>query len=535
MKIKKITLSGFQVFKEPTEIPLEKITLLYGPNSSGKSAVEDAFQLIEAMSSAYHNGEVYRVGFQGTSLPIDLIRQNWRRESGSPVKLAPSMVIALDIEVEQKLLESTSGGDFVGGDLKVTFTFIHNLPDAARASWVDRPGDYWIDCLYDLRVDFNGELLLSLNDSLEATINCSNTYLNRVPSIRNKCNFKNLVMDVSDLASSSSPMSPMPQIKVEKDVVILKNSVTHEVIGLGLKIDGKDGWQKGTEWYDSTEQFKVCFDIILKSVTKELPRASTRIVNASRQVPRPEDLVYLIKDIEQANTFFDHVPFKSGLPDIAALARSYACTKTNFDLMEPDDLIERVNHSLTDDLFAERGYRLGFDHRSLISPSGDSDGIFVRIFLVDSCGRSFNFTEVGSGLGYILPVLVAIWDDSEWGYSYLINRIIIQQPELHLHPALQSSLGDVFINASNTVSPNELVIETHSEHLLMRILRRIRESADGRCPEGYNLSADDVSVLYFNPSPEGSTRVTRLRIGDDGRFLDPWPRGFFDDNLGDLF
>lgn len=535
MKIKKITLSGFQVFKEPTEIPLERITLLYGPNSSGKSAVEDAYQLIEAMGSAYHNGEIYRAGFQGTSLPVDLIRKNWRRVSDAPVRLAPSMVISLDIEVDKKLLEPLSGGEFVGGDLKVTFSFAKNsVDDAAPSEWIDRPGEFWEDCLYDLRIDFNGELLLALNDATSAMINSKNPYLDRDSSLRDKCKFKHLVMKDSDYGNGAV-FPRLSQIQVQEDLVTLESGVSHEVIGLGLKITDKHSWQKGTEWYSAAEQFKVCFDAILKSVTLELPVASTRIVNASRQVPRPEDLVYLIKDLEQANTFFDHVPFKSGLPDMSALARSYACTKTNFDLMDPDDLIERVNHSLTDDLFAERGYRLGFDHRSLISPSGASDGIFVRIFLVDSSGRSFNFTEVGSGLGYILPVLVAIWDDSEWGYSYLINRIIIQQPELHLHPALQSSLGDVFINASNTVSPNELVIETHSEHLLMRILRRIRESADGRCPEGYKLSADDVSVLYFNPSPEGSTRVTRLRIDDDGRFIDPWPRGFFDDNLGDLF
>lgn len=534
MKVKKITLSGFQVFKEPTEIPLERITLLYGPNSSGKSALEDAFQLIEAMASAYHNGEIYRAGFQGTSLPVELIRKNWRRVSDAPVRLAPSMIITLDVDVNKKLLEPLSGDDFVGGDLRVTFTFNKNsVDDAAPSGWIDRPGDFWEDCLYDLRVDFNGELLLALNDATSATINCNNSYLDRDSSLRDKCKFKNLVMKDSDYGGGAV-LPRSSQILVHENLVTLESGVTHEIIGLGLKID-KHGWKKGTEWYDLAEQFKVCFDAILKSVTSELPMACTRIVNASRNVPRSEDLVYLIKDIEQANTFFDHVPFKSGLPDMAALARSYACTKTNFDLMEPDDLIERVNHSLTDDLFAERGYRLGFDHRHLISPSGESDGIFVRIFLVDSSGRSFNFTEVGSGLGYILPVLVAIWDDSEWGYSYLIDRVIIQQPELHLHPALQSSLGDVFINASNTISPNELVVETHSEHLLMRILRRIRESTEGRCPEGYNILADDVSVLYFNPSPEGATRVTRLRIDEDGRFIDPWPRGFFDDNLDDLF
>lgn len=533
MKIKKITLAGFQVFEEPTEIPLERITLLYGPNSSGKSALEDAYLMIEAMANAYHDGEIYRAGFRGTSLPIDLIRKNWRRISDDPVRLAPFMSITLDMEVGTKLLP-VSGDEAKGGDLRISFVFSNNSNNESDPStWVDRPGEFWQDCLYDLRIEFNSELLLSIKDRISATVNLESPFLERISSIGKKLEFHSLKMTPSDW-SSEGVQTTSAEISVEQGLVTLKSGVTHQEIGLGLKLFEYE-WKAGTDWHDATTKYKSVFDLILKQATSELPMASTRVVNASRQVPRPEDLVYLIKDMEQANTFFDHVPFKSGLPEMAALARSYGCTETDFDLMEEDDLIERVNHSLTDDLFAERGYRLGFDHRKLLSPAGVSDGMFVRIFLVDSNGRRFNFTEVGSGLGYILPVLVAIWDDSEWGYSYLINRVIIQQPELHLHPALQSSLGDVFVNASNTIAPNELIIETHSEHLLMRILRRIRESSVGRCPEGYAIAPEDVSVLYFNPSPNGSTRVTRLRISEDGRFIDPWPRGFFDDNLSDLF
>ena len=112
--------------------------------------------------------------------------------------------------------------------------------------------------------------------------------------------------------------------------------------------------------------------------------------------------------------------------------------------------------------------------------------------------------------------------------------VLLQQPELHLHPALQAALGDVFIECSS--DQNQLVVESHSEHLLLRLLKRIRQSNGSRPPPAeLRLGADDVSVLYFDPLPDGTTRVVRLRISDDGEFMDRWPRGFFAERDTELF
>ena len=72
-------------------------------------------------------------------------------------------------------------------------------------------------------------------------------------------------------------------------------------------------------------------------------------------------------------------------------------------------------------------------------------------------------------------------------------------------------MGDVFIEASN--SGKQLSIETHSEHILLRILKRIRQThlQVNIAPE-LRISAEDVCVLYFDPSPDGTTTVKRLRI-----------------------
>jgi predicted ATPase len=113
--------------------------------------------------------------------------------------------------------------------------------------------------------------------------------------------------------------------------------------------------------------------------------------------------------------------------------------------------------------------------------------------------------------------------------------IAIEQPELHIHPAIQVELADLF--ARYAIQHNKLLLlETHSEHLLLRLLRRIRGSeSQGRSesPE-HILRKEDVSVQYVQPTPEG-THFERLRIDSDGDFLDEWPDGFFDERDEELF
>ena len=151
-----------------------------------------------------------------------------------------------------------------------------------------------------------------------------------------------------------------------------------------------------------------------------------------------------------------------------------------------------------------------------------------KLFLLDAHGRKLSFKEVGSGIGYVLPVLIESFKSAKDE-----SIVFLQQPELHLHPALQASLTDVLIEASAT---KRIVAETHSEHMILRALKRVRQTANGslKDPE-LKLYADDVAVNYFEPLPDGSTRVHILRVSEDGDFLDRWPNGFFAERDRELF
>jgi predicted ATPase len=106
---------------------------------------------------------------------------------------------------------------------------------------------------------------------------------------------------------------------------------------------------------------------------------------------------------------------------------------------------------------------------------------------------------------------------------------------------IQTELGDLLIETcvpaadDSLETPKKCIVETHSEHLILRILRRIRETTEGELSKGAReVKPDDVAVHYFEVSQDG-TKVTRLRIRDDGEFLDRWPYGFFDERTEELF
>ena len=82
---------------------------------------------------------------------------------------------------------------------------------------------------------------------------------------------------------------------------------------------------------------------------------------------------------------------------------------------------------------------------------------------------------------------------------------------------------------------NTFILETHSEHLILRLLRRIRETAAGELPaRKMPLRPEDIAVLYVKPGTEGS-EVIALPVNAEGDFDAPWPDGFFAERSKELF
>ena len=116
--------------------------------------------------------------------------------------------------------------------------------------------------------------------------------------------------------------------------------------------------------------------------------------------------------------------------------------------------------------------------------------------------------------------------------------VTIAQPELHLHPRLQVKLGDLFIDSiskhDDDPNPTQLIVETHSEHLILRLLRRIRETTKGCAPDGQKLSSGDLMVYHVSQE-EGQTRIRNREVDANGQFVIPWPDDFFEIDFYERF
>lgn len=183
----------------------------------------------------------------------------------------------------------------------------------------------------------------------------------------------------------------------------------------------------------------------------------------------------------------------------------------NFEQMRDDDEVaafEKLNETLLVKEDAEVLIDLGIRDKR--------HGVIVSI------------RDVGTGISQIAPILVhAVAEERK--------VIAIEQPEIHIHPALQAELGDVFIESALGKNKNTFLLETHSEHLILRILKRIRQTAAGSLPEGVTpITKDDIAVLFVTPASDGSV-VQELRINEKGKFLDSWPGGFFEESFDEMF
>jgi len=138
--------------------------------------------------------------------------------------------------------------------------------------------------------------------------------------------------------------------------------------------------------------------------------------------------------------------------------------------------------------------------------------------------------DIGVGISQVIPVVVGALDDK-------CSLFAVEQPELHVHPRIQCNLGDVFAGEAGKSDGRVFLIETHSEHLILRLLRRIRETTEGELPPGKPALTPDQIGVYFVEGGEDGMKVTPLPVTDTGDFARNWPgkHGFFEEREEELF
>ncbi len=132
-------------------------------------------------------------------------------------------------------------------------------------------------------------------------------------------------------------------------------------------------------------------------------------------------------------------------------------------------------------------------------------------------GTEVLLTDVGFDVSQVLPVITLLQFVPE------DSIVILEQPEIHLHPLAQANLADVIINAC-LHRKLQIIVESHSEHMLLRLQRRIAES---------EIAAQKVK-LFFCDAPEGISRLEPLGLDLYGQ-ISNWPKNFMGDAFGETY
>jgi AAA15 family ATPase/GTPase len=567
-KLKGIFLENFQSIKAPTYIELAPITLLYGPNSSGKSAVFDAIKWIRGALE----------------------------ESNKPFKdRHDKKVGSRDVIKNSYISDDRRVGDFDDGQMKVGidvhFSSDEDLDASIFTEILDTDGEY--GAYHMLKYLRNKKIQFEISGdwrSLKLAVN-STPILIAGPEFKEfDTNFIS-INDVNCAIDSNENLRINYRHEIFKDLFSLHmlDDLAKEKEGsiVGMVLFKKGGWLEIRGAGVNTSIFDVSYPLAwndfvgLKNLTLEewvrgekdkslIQAAKAEFESAISQEERarvPHRINSVISDLNLFLNALIQMVEKSlviGEVDGArAILSDQEChfdewkTQDNNSLFKYAKYLTGVsiyplepkndfpNECLTLLLDGMNQYK--FKAVRIAKNIVDPDGLNIEtgsiwkpeipvyifdeicqksfyFFIEDLKGRAFSFSEVGSGLSYIAPVLTNLF------FSPLS---LIQQPELHLHPLAQCGLGDVLIASAN--NQNYSLVETHSEHLLLRILRRIRESAVNKCPNKLAIDCNDVKVYYFNPSNDGFTEVKKLRIDRFGEFQDRWPKGFFTERDAELF
>ena len=159
---------------------------------------------------------------------------------------------------------------------------------------------------------------------------------------------------------------------------------------------------------------------------------------------------------------------------------------------------------------------MGLIHSFTLKPVGESQTIYQCHVKTTPTATEVLLPDVGFGVSQILPVLAncATLPDG--------STLLLEQPEIHLHPFAQAALADVLIDAIKNRNM-QIIVESHSEHLLRRIQRRIARGV---------LEAEDTA-LYFCHLENGTSAIETLDVDAYGNIRN-WPENFFGDEMGEL-
>lgn len=174
---------------------------------------------------------------------------------------------------------------------------------------------------------------------------------------------------------------------------------------------------------------------------------------------------------------------------------------------------EKTNQRRIDQL--ARWISMIFPERNISIANMDE---LIKLIVSRPAGNGEAISDVGFGMSQILPILVQITGMDEG------STLLVEQPELHLHPRAQTQLAMILAEAVST-GKKRFIVETHSEHLVRGLQLAVSQTTAGNA-EKYKISSSALNFVYIAVYPD---KPHKLNVNEWGEFAEAWPPGFFDE------
>jgi len=489
MHVRTLTLENFQGFAGKQEVECAPITLLFGPNASGKSSI---FRSLKMLKQTFAESESLKNGgfvFSGPSINLksrSYVSFSQREET----RLGAGLGIKLDGPLHERFGLIEAGVSMTEGpeSNSFSFSFTPALPEHENRAGefelfikIKRAGGGTAASSFELDVT-NLELLEEHFRACEPKEEMSDLFTFRsIKQVLTFLDFEGKRWSVDEWATvwecedgRTAELLALPddleRARLERVSEIRKNEREECV---EASFPWKDIW-------DSLETG----DLVIRATPHSRADPSTS--------KKPHDALKL--NIETTN---DGHSLHTG----ATIRIAFLNHLINFAFNASKDFLEGVAFTnsvrpiipevsetgwspqaeeINDWMSVLTNYRYSIEFEDNVA----FDRVWTQTSVRDSfTGASVSFENVGSGLSQLFPILELLASGAE--------VVLIEQPELHLHPKMQSDFVDILIDAIDSHQGlSQIFVETHSESILLRLQKRIRDGV---------LSADDVRIIYCEP------------------------------------
>lgn len=500
-----IRIKNLRSLKDTELKEIKPITILVGKNGSGKSTFLRTFQLFKQSTERRTKGPILWWSEEGVDFGS-------YKEAVYQRNAQENIDFGFAIQIE-KLREKPK---FADGRLTVDISIGYDKAD--DSNFINQVELSFYTHILSIKIDSNNKVV-----SLNLNNNSYHEYIKGVVVMQRRNLLPRFISRDNDNEMYASEAS-----------IKIKNKIMDKIRHLAHGNTGNDRMSAIIDDITIGDD-----DLMLNSMREVRYGTDTWYNNAehwnknSYYFKEAKDLIVLVKMLEILPALNDYLcqcfgNVKYVYPIRAIAERYYRTRDLSVDEIDP---MGRNMHMFLKNLTKKQKSELNkwLSDNFYFELSEKLEGGHITFQITESSSNiSYNIADMGFGFSQILPVIINLWYQIAYRLILLRRRrfplfLVIEQPELHLHPSFQAMLADVFVKSislANSVGIDlRIIFETHSDTIVNRIGHNIFKQS---------INCNDVSVLVFEKNITNKQTDVNLSYYDDNGYLVNWPVGFFD-------